>query len=162
MKKWLSPPLIKCYEAFSAVGDQRVELAAPGHARVWSSTRGKVYDVYYSQNLQQFSANDNGTYWRQYIGYPIIATLIYLDELTVDPEVLAALAKTPWKQLNDEVANDYTAAIDIVLGKLPDSLASRCRAAAEHIEQEVTKLGLVEFTEHSFSVPAQSLRQAGR
>jgi hypothetical protein len=162
MKKWLDPPLIKCYEAFSAVGDQRVELRVAGHARVWSSSRDKVYDVYYSTDRRQFSANDNGTYWRRYVGYPIIATLIALDELYVEPEVLTALARTPWKQLNEELANDYEAAIKIALGKLPEVIASQCTVAAERIEREIAQLSLMEFPEHSFSSPARSIRQAGR
>src|SRR5947207_150434 len=101
------PPSIKIYEAFSAVGAERIKETSPNHGQVLSSDRTKVYDVYWSNDWQRAVSNDNGTFWQGYVGYPIVAMLLFHRRLEVDRDVLSLLADVNWKMLNLQYSNDY-------------------------------------------------------
>ena len=71
--KWEHPPIIKIYEALGAVADNRVELSE-NTAKVFSSSGNKFYDVSYDRDSNSIMTNDNGSYWKGYLGYPAIRT----------------------------------------------------------------------------------------
>jgi hypothetical protein len=118
MTTWKLPPPAKVYEALTAVADGRVRLTTAGRAEVESSGRDKTYDVEWSEDQRSFTANDNASYWQGYVGYPIIAVLITIGELDVEPAVAKALAGVDWNAVNRRFRRDYDAAVSFVLSEL--------------------------------------------
>src|SRR5204863_8639732 len=84
-------------------------------AEVASSDGSKRYSVKWDASLEAFSSNDNGSHWRGYVGYPIIAVLMYLGKIVFSIDVIRPLAGVPWKRLNDEAKRDYDAVVEQVL-----------------------------------------------
>ncbi|MBR2810229.1 MAG: hypothetical protein IKD69_02510, partial [Solobacterium sp.] len=72
------PPIVKIYEAFSAIADGRVAMGE-GHAEVLSSDRTKSYKVFWKGD--QYSSDDNASRWQGYPGYPVIAVLMLQGRL---------------------------------------------------------------------------------
>lgn len=111
MKQWKMPPVIKVYEALSAIGDGRVRAAdksaAPTAWEVVSSDGTKTYRVEVSGDGREISSNDNASYWQGYLGYPAIAVLLTLGMLNANAGAAHALAGIPWKELNRRFKNDY-------------------------------------------------------
>lgn len=73
--KWKLPPKIKIYKALGVIGDARIKLDSD-KAIFTSSEGNKKYDVMYSKEENAIMANDNGSYWQSYLGYPAIAFLM--------------------------------------------------------------------------------------
>jgi hypothetical protein len=99
-------PIIKIYEALGAIADERVALVEAG-ASVMSSSRKKTYRVRYHLEKNAIESNDNGTFWRGYIGYPAVAYLMLVGRITYDIRVKRALGGIPWKDLNVRFGNNY-------------------------------------------------------
>jgi hypothetical protein len=131
MTTWKSPPKAKVYEALTAVADGRVKLMGREIAEVVSSDRTKTYNVEWSPDLNQFTSNDNASYWQGYMGYPIIAVLMALGKLEYRNEVANSLAGVPWNQINRRFRNDYANAIDSVLDALETKGTQRHIVVAE-------------------------------
>ena len=106
MDTWTNPPIIKLYEALGAIGDNRVRIL-DDHAEVDSSSRNKTYTVTYDLNRNAIRSNDNGSYWKEYLGYPAIAVLMLLEKVVYDSTFTEALANIPWKDINTQYKNDY-------------------------------------------------------
>jgi hypothetical protein len=85
--KWKPAPLIKVYEALGSIGDGRFEVAG-NTAKVYSSSGKKFYDVMYDPIKQAITANDNGSYWVGYLGYPSIVLLLALGVVTKAGRIL--------------------------------------------------------------------------
>jgi|ECHnycMinimDraft_1075156.scaffolds.fasta_scaffold02420_3 hypothetical protein len=94
------PPRIKVLEALGAVAEGRVRKVDEGKFSVVSSDGSRTYRVVIRGN--EVYSDDNGTTFRDYIGYPIIAAQIYEGKLDFDPELAEALKGIPWKKLNEE------------------------------------------------------------
>ncbi len=103
---WKLPPRIKVFEALGAVADGRVTLSDTG-AIVLSSDGSKTYTVKYHEGRNMISANDNGSRWQGYMGYPAIALLMKLGKLSYDGTVAESLKAIPWKKINTEYKNDW-------------------------------------------------------
>ena len=131
MGEWKLPPKAKIYEALSAIGDGRVTVVGPGEAQVASSDRSKTYAVEWSEDLRQFTSNDNASYWQGYTGYPIVAVLMLLGRLDFSKETAALLSGIPWKLLNRRFRNDYAKAIESVFDDLEAKGAPREPIIAE-------------------------------
>ena len=71
-------------------------------AKVYSSTRNKYYDVVYDPNNQAIMANDNGSYWKGYLGYPSIAFLMKIGVLSYDQNIGESLKDIAWKDINQK------------------------------------------------------------
>lgn len=106
MEKWKIPPILKVYEALGAIGDQRVFVDG-SKAEVISSDGNKKYDVVYSATENAIMANDNGSYWVGYLGYPSIAYLMQKGILKYNSLYGEALRGIEWKKLNAKNKNDY-------------------------------------------------------
>ncbi|RSN34409.1 hypothetical protein DL990_12120 [Amycolatopsis sp. WAC 01416] len=104
--EWKPSPVIKIYEALGAVADGRVEIDGDS-ARVASSDRAKTYDVRHDPAAGSITANDNGSYWQGYLGYPGIAYLMARGVLAYDSGLTAGLAGVPWKELATRYRNDW-------------------------------------------------------
>ncbi len=113
--KWKTPPTIKIYEALGAISDGRVEVEG-NVAKVYSSSRGKYYDVTYDPVAGAIMANDNGSYWKGYLGYPSIALLMLKQVLPYDLSVAMLLKDIPWKDINQKHKNNFDKTLSYVLG----------------------------------------------
>ena len=120
MAVWKMPPKAKVYEAISAIADNRVRIVDGNKAEVVSSSRGKIYLVEWSEDISKISSNDNASYWRGYLGYPIIAVLCLLGKLEYKKGIATHLSNIHWKELNKQHDNDYNKAIDQVLNSLKE------------------------------------------
>lgn len=106
MTKWKMPHVIKIYEALGVIGDERIILEED-KAEVYSSEGNKKYDVVYSENDNAIMANDNGSYWVGYLGYPSIAYLMSIGKLALKGEYAEALKEVEWKKINAANKNDF-------------------------------------------------------
>lgn len=102
------PPIEKVYEAWTAIADNRVSLH-PDHAIVSSSDGTKEYIVRFKEN--EYSSDDNATYWQGYAGYPVIAVLMLQGRLPLDREEADLWKNINWTELNKKHKNKYAAAV---------------------------------------------------
>ncbi len=107
MTFWQIPPKIKIYEALGAIADNRIEMQGD-EAKVYSSSKGKYYQVTYDQKRNAIMANDNGSYWKNYLGYPAIAFLMLKRVIKYKTEYAHALEGIAWKDINVEFKNDFS------------------------------------------------------
>lgn len=105
--KWKLPPKIKIYEALGALTDKRIIMSGD-RATVRSSSGRKVYQVTYDQNKNAIMANDNGSFWTGYLGYPSIVYLLAKGIITFDKHRTEDLKDIPWKGINTKYKNDYS------------------------------------------------------
>jgi hypothetical protein len=146
--KWKQPPSIKIYEALGALADGRVQVEGPT-AKVWSSTRDKYYDVIYESETNSISANDNGSYWQGYLGYPSVALLAALGVIKYRTDVAAWLQGIPWKEINKRFKNDYSKVEALIREQLrqyedfnEEALDDQIHLIAEQLSSlELNKLG---------------------
>jgi len=97
------PPRIKVLEAASSVADGRVKKQGDSYRVVSSSGEVRVYTV--SITDSKVKSDDNGTVYRGYVGYPIIAVLMVEGRLQYNTRIGEALRGIPWKKLNDQYKN---------------------------------------------------------
>lgn len=95
------PPRIKVLEALGSIADGRVKLVGEKEAVVVSSMGDRQYTVYVDVEKGEAFSDDNGTRFRGYVGYPIIAVLMLKGALPYDEKLAKALAGLPWKELNE-------------------------------------------------------------
>lgn len=145
MTQWKQPPIIKLYEALGAIGDGRIERDG-NTAKVWSSSRGKYYDVRYDPEQRAIKANDNGSYWQGYLGYPALAFLLDAGVVLYDPALATRLRGFTWKDINVKFKNDWARTEQLVLDELvtrePELDLKKFRAELEHILEQVMDLKL--------------------
>ncbi len=108
------PPRIKVLEALGSIADGRINVQ-DNEAEVTSSTGERAYKVIVRDDGRVYST-DNGTIYRGYIGYPIIALLMIKGKLPYDERIANALSGIPWKRLN-ETYRKYVIVEQIVLKK---------------------------------------------
>jgi len=104
--KWKIPPRIKVHEALGCIADKRI-IVKDNEAEVFSSSRGKSYSVKYDPKKNAIMANDNGSYWVGYLGYPSIAFLMLKGVVGYNPTYAEALKGIPWKDVNQKFKNDF-------------------------------------------------------
>ncbi len=130
-RPWKQPPLVKVYEAFSAVAAGRVEMSEPGRAHVTSSDGARIYHVRWSPDGSAFVADDNGSRWQGYAGYPIVAVLLVLGRLRADLTLIAPLAGVDWHALNERFKRRYDEAVAHVLAGAEKTGADPAAIVAE-------------------------------
>ncbi|ABP94929.1 hypothetical protein HA72_0754 [Metallosphaera sedula] len=138
------PPRIKVLEALGAIADQRVRKV-DNHYEVISSEGDRKYTVSVEGN--NVSSDDNGTRFRNYVGYPIIAVLMLEGRLPYDEELAKALAGIPWRKLNEEM-KDYSKVEEIVLKRAEEKGVKRERIEdfVNRVMENVRRLGLNKVT----------------
>ena len=107
MKKM--PPIEKVYEAWTAIADNRVEMG-DGEAVVKSSDGAKSYTVRFHGD--QYSSDDNATFWQGYPGYPVIAVLMLQGRLPLDRDEIKQWGDINWTELNKKHRNKYASAVE--------------------------------------------------
>ncbi len=108
--KWKLPPKIKIYEALGCLADGRLKKI-DNDIRVYSSSRNKYYTVQYDENKNAIMANDNGSFWVGYLGYPSIAYLMKIGKLPFNQQYSKALKDIPWKDINLKNKNNFAKTI---------------------------------------------------
>ena len=96
------PPRIKFLEALGTIADRRITLLNQNEALVKSSEGDRIYKVYLDTENEIADSDDNGTKYRNYIGYPIIAMLIKQGKLPYDEELAEALKGIKWRTINEK------------------------------------------------------------
>ncbi len=140
MDTWKTPPLIKVYEALGAIADNRVHVTSDSEANIDSSDKSKKYIVTFDLSNNAIRANDNGSYWQGYLGYPAIAVLMKLDKLPFSDELSKYLKGIQWKKLNDKNKRDYDKTIEEVLNNISDEQKrSALEDFAEGVLREIEK-----------------------
>lgn len=122
------------YEALGVLGDERIEVAG-NTAKVYSSSRGKYYEVTYDPGTNAIMANDNGSYWKGYLGYPSIAFLLVRGVVPYGPWCAEALKDIAWKDINQKYKNDF----EKTLTDIFETLKSR-GADLVSLKQEVARI----------------------
>ena len=101
------PPKIKILEALSTIGDKRIKVIDEKNAVVNSSDSTRTYRVWVDIEAKKAYSNDNGTFYRRYIGYPIIAFLMLKGILPYDPTIAEKLKGIEWRKLNEKYKKYY-------------------------------------------------------
>jgi hypothetical protein len=106
------PPKQKIYEAYSAIADNRIKISLTS-AIVTSSDYNKTYEVKW--NEENYSSNDNASFWQGYAGYPVIAVLMIQNKLPYNKEIATLFQNINWHNINNLYKRDYDKAINEVL-----------------------------------------------
>ncbi|EKE28206.1 MAG: hypothetical protein ACD_3C00086G0050 [uncultured bacterium (gcode 4)] len=104
--KYELPPKIKIYEALGSLWDNRIELVSDKESKCYSSSRWKFYTINFDWENKIY-ANDNWTYWKNYLWYPSIAHLLMIWKLDYDKKYEEALKDIKWKDINQDFKNDF-------------------------------------------------------
>lgn len=139
--KWRYPPVIKIYEALGAVADERIEVSG-NSAKVFSSSGSKFYEVQYDPTSGAIMANDNGSYWKGYLGYPSIALLLKLGVLNYHSDLARELKGIPWKDINQKYKNDFSKTLDHILSRLPEETSNKLVLYIAGLEDDIKSLKL--------------------
>ena len=139
--KWKQPPVIKIYEALGAVADGRVEVSGDT-AKVFSSTGNKFYDVVYDSVERAIMTNDNGSYWKGYLGYPAIAYLMKIGVLSYDAKVAGLLKDIAWKDINQKFKNDFDKTLKYILLSKSEEEKKTLANFVSKVEKEIKSLNL--------------------
>jgi hypothetical protein len=134
---WEQPPVIKVYEALGAVADGRIEMTGEYEAKCWSSSGKEYYDVRFGPETRAIMANDNGSYWKGYLGYPSIALLLVLGELPYRDDLAKLLAGIPWKEINTRFKNDFEKTLAHIAGEMRAEDWRELSAYAEELVREL-------------------------
>ena len=128
-----TPPKIKVLEALGAIADGRVRVSG-SEAEVTSSEGDKLYRVCVDLEKGIANSTDNGTKYRGYVGYPIIAVLMLKGALPYDEKIVQALKGIPWKKLNEKYKK-YAKVMELIFEEL-----SRKGIEREHVEKFIDKV----------------------
>jgi hypothetical protein len=141
--KWKIPPKIKIYEALGCIGDKRIEILG-STAKVFSSSRNKFYSVSYNEESNTIMANDNGSYWQGYLGYPSIAFLMLKGKITFNEKFAGVLKGIRWKDINTQFKNDYDKTENYILEKAKERGVNQDELLqeVENILSQIKKLNL--------------------
>ncbi|MEM1610251.1 MAG: hypothetical protein QXQ57_01225 [Sulfolobales archaeon] len=113
MQPLKTPPRIKVLEALGAIADGRIKITSDKEAIVISSEGDRSYRVYVDLEKRIADSNDNGTTYRGYIGYPIIAFLMLRGAIPFRSDIAEALKGIRWRYLNEKYKS-YSAVESII------------------------------------------------
>jgi hypothetical protein len=139
--KWKNPPIIKIYEALGAIADNRIEISG-NIAKVYSSSGNKFYDVAYDADKKVIMANDNGSYWKGYLGYPSIAFLLKIGLLEFKPELAGLLKEIKWKDINQKFNNDFDKTFKYIESLLDVKARNNLADYVKSIDEKISELNL--------------------
>jgi hypothetical protein len=128
------PPRIKVLEALGSLADGRVRLLPDGSAEVVSSDGTRRYSVWVSSDGRRAYSTDNGTAYRGYVGYPIIAVMMLRGILPYRKELAEALRGIRWRSLNEKYKRYW------VVEKIVKSIASKRGVRPKEIDEFVDEV----------------------
>lgn len=117
MANYKIPIIEKIYEAYSAIADERIKIEEDKFY-VTSSDYSKFYTI--TKTETTYISNDNMSYWKQTIGYPIIAIMMVTGKIDYNKEVIRYFKDINWKKINTEYKNDYVKVAQIILDSMKD------------------------------------------
>ncbi len=138
------PPRIKVLEALSALVGGRLEILSDNMCKVRSSDGSRTYTVYVDLERGVAYSDDNGTRFRGYVGYPIIAFLMYKKILPVDENIGKGLASIPWRQLNEKYRK-YDIVMSLVLDKLERDYSIPRHRVLRYVNEVMSKLSKIKL-----------------
>lgn len=141
MKKWEHPPIIKIYEALGAIADGRIEVTG-NEAKIYSSSGNKFYTVSYDPDTQSIMANDNGSFWKGYLGYPAIAFLMKTEVLPYEEHIGGLLKDIKWKDINQQFKNDFDKTLDFILSSKSEAEKEALSQFAIRVDARIRELSL--------------------
>jgi hypothetical protein len=142
---WKVPPIIKVYEALGAVvDDDRLEIAG-NTAKCYSSSGNKFYDVTYSPEQNAIMVNDNGSYWKGYLGYPAIAYLLKIGVLEFRPELAGHFKGILWKDINQTYKNDFDKTVEYIFRDIDSARREEIEDYAKKLLKDIEALNLSKF-----------------
>ncbi len=100
-----TPPRVKVLEAVGAVAGDRVRVLSESEAEVRASEGDRTYRVFLDTARGLADSDDNGTRFRNYIGYPILAFMMVKGLLPYDEEIGKALKDVKWRSINELFKN---------------------------------------------------------
>lgn len=121
------------YEALGAVADGRVNING-NEGKVVSSKDDKTYVVKFD-GKDSIMANDNGSYWQGYLGYPSIAFLMKVGKIEFDRTVANSAKGVAWKDINKKFKRDYDETEKFCL-----ELAEELGVGKEQVKREVDRI----------------------
>jgi hypothetical protein len=139
---WKMPPRIKVYEALGSVADGRVTVDGK-KGKVVSSKKDKTYTVEFN-GKDEIMANDNGSYWQGYLGYPSIAFLMQKGVIGYDKKTADSLTDIAWNDVNKKFKRDYGSTEKYCLDLTEERGMNRGKVMVEvdRIYSEIAKLNL--------------------
>ena len=145
---WKEPPPIKVYEALGAVADGRIKIDG-NTAQCYSSSGNKYYDVSYDPEANAIMANDNGSYWQGYLGYPAIAYLLASGRLDYREAMGELLRGVAWKDINQKFKNDFERSLDHILKDIDPATRTALEEYAKKLHRDISILGLARLVERA-------------
>jgi hypothetical protein len=134
--KWKHPPLVKIYEALGSVADGRIEVSGDS-AKVFSSSGNKFYTVTFDASSQSIMVNDNGSFYKGYLGYPAIAHLMIIGELKYSSEIADELKNIAWKDINQKFKNDFDKTLEFILNNKSPEVRKKIEAEVGRIDAQL-------------------------
>ncbi|MCS6784573.1 MAG: hypothetical protein RMI43_07255 [Candidatus Caldarchaeum sp.] len=138
-----APPRIKVLEALGAVAGKRVKIKDEKNCYVDASEGPRTYRVFVDLSNQIAQSDDNGTVFRDYVGYPIIAFLMALGKISYNEKIANHIAAIKWRSLNEQYKS--YAKVESVIKKLLSQHGIKPEEVDEFVAkvlQEVEQLGL--------------------
>ena len=129
---WLMPPRLKVLEALGTIADKRITVRG-NTAKVTSSMKEKTYSVTFDGKLS-ITSNDNGSFYKGYLGYPSIAFLMLKGILPYDEKIAASLEGIKWKELNEKFKNYFK--VELIV----KAIAARKKVRQNQIDDFVKKV----------------------
>jgi len=130
--QWELTPRVKIYEALGVIAHGRVE--ADGNlGKVYSSSGNKFYTITYNPEIKAIMVNDNASFYKEYLGYPAIAYLMFIGEIRFDMVAAEYLKNIPWKDINQKFKNDFEKAVEFTLKDLGVAERERIEKEVDHI-----------------------------
>lgn len=111
-------------------------------AKVNSSSGGKFYDVEYDPSAGAIMTNDNGSYWKGYLGYPAIAFLMLSGTLPYDSGMGELVKGIAWKDVNTKFKNDFQKTLDFILADIQPDSREQLATYVQQVQQGITHLNL--------------------
>lgn len=112
-KKWKVPHIIKIPEAYTALVDERYKLIDEKTLIVFSSDYSKQYTVKIFSD--GYASNDNMSYNKGILGYPIVVALMLESRIVIDKEVALLFSNINWTETNIKYNKNFTLSMESVI-----------------------------------------------
>jgi hypothetical protein len=142
---WEKPHISKIYEALTAIADERIELIDKNHAKCYSSSKGKYYEIEFDPKTNSISSNDNTAFYTGSISYPMIAYFMLIGKISYDKDLISIMKGIHWKDINQKFKNNYDKAIESILNQLSEDGhdVEKVESAIQEIYEDVSRLQLI-------------------
>ena len=123
------------------MADGRIEVKG-NTAKVYSSSGNKFYDVTYDAEAKAIMTNDNGSYWKGYLGYPAVTYLLKIGVLEYKEDLANLLKEIKWKDINQKFKNDFDKTLAHIEESLDETQRETLSEYTRDIEKKILELDL--------------------